>query len=269
MQSKSSLAPSPLRASLESMGIPVHAAIYRRGANLYSQADTCDSVLYIESGRVRLSVLDPGGKEAVIGLCGPGAFIGEEALAGVATRRVTATAMTRVDVLVVPKALMLRLIRTDVVVKDQFVAHLVARHRALETNLSDQLLHTCEQRLARTLLKLAGYSDQRLGNCPLPEVSQTMIAAMVGTTRSHVNMLMQKFKSLGLITHEDGAVCVTPSLLAFASRPQADTVRQRSQVGRSRRGVTKRRRSDLPLHQSASSFPCPQSNTPGTWAEAP
>jgi CRP-like cAMP-binding protein len=246
---------SPLRITLESLGIPPITRICRRGATLYSQADICDSVLYVESGRVRLSVMESGGREAIVGLCGKGAFLGEEALAGFANRRATAIAITRTTALVIPKAVMLRLIRTVPVVRDQFVAHLLARHKALETNLSDQLLHTCEQRLARTLLELAGCTDECGASCALPDVSQTVIAEMVGTTRSHVNMFMQKFRSLGLITDRDGIVYVMPSLVAFAHRAESVAVRHRE------RQHEQPRRSDA-VANSPSAKPPDQSEDP-------
>jgi len=180
---------------------------------LYAQADTCDSVWYVESGRVRLSVIEPGGREAIVGLLGNGAFLGEEAVRGLPGRQETATALTSVQVAVVAKTPMVHLIHSDETVRDLFVAHLLARHLALETNLSDQLLHCGEQRVARALLMLAGCSQPSGCACVLPDVSQAIVAEMVGTTRSHVNMFMRKFRTLGLIERRGRALLVTPSLL--------------------------------------------------------
>ncbi len=146
--------PSAFRIHLDSLRIPYAVAAYRAGAVIYRQADVCDSVLQVQVGRVRLSVRERGGKEGVVGLVGPGGFLGEEALGGVPERRETATAITPVNVLVVAKAQMLRLLHTDDVASEQFLAHLLVRHLSLESGLADQLLLSSEQRVARCLLDL-------------------------------------------------------------------------------------------------------------------
>jgi CRP-like cAMP-binding protein len=174
-------------------------------------------VLYIEDGRVRLSVVDRSGKEAVVGLLGAGAFLGEEALGGLAARRETAIALTPVRVLVVEKGQMLRLLRTEHRVTDRFVAHVLARHAAIEANLIDQLLGSSEQRVARCLLGLAGCDDRGRCASALPNVSQSIIAEMVGTTRSRVNRFIARFRKLGLVERRGGTLVVTPALLDVAA----------------------------------------------------
>ena len=206
--------PSAFRIHLDSLRIPYAVAAYRAGAVIYRQADVCDSVLQVQVGRVRLSVRERGGKEGVVGLVGPGGFLGEEALGGVPERRETATAITPVNVLVVAKAQMLRLLHTDDVASEQFLAHLLVRHLSLESGLADQLLLSSEQRVARCLLDLAECRCQLGRTCVLPAVSQSVIAEMAGTTRSHVNQFMSKFMRLGLIQKRAGALLVRSSLAA-------------------------------------------------------
>jgi CRP-like cAMP-binding protein len=113
--------------------------------------------------------------------------------------------MTATEVLVVAKTQMLRLLRTQPAFADEFIAHMLERNTRLEADLTCQLLHSCEERLARTLLVLGGCDEQRPCRCVLPHVSQEIIAEMVGTTRSRVNAFMGKFKRLGFI-EEDGGV---------------------------------------------------------------
>jgi CRP/FNR family transcriptional regulator, cyclic AMP receptor protein len=187
-----------VRGLLESVGATLAFADYGPRSVIFLQGDPCDSVMHIEKGCVRLAVTAPSGKEAICGLLGAGAFLGEEALIGQALRRRTAIATTAVEVLVVAKAQMLGLLRTEPAIADRFIAHIISRNATLEANLTDQLLHSSEQRLARTLLVLAG-CDERRRRGILPDVSQEIIAEMVGTTRSHVNALMGKFSKLGFI----------------------------------------------------------------------
>lgn len=201
------------RALLASTGAPFVFADYEPRAAIFHQGDPCDSVMYIEKGRVRLAVTARSGKGVICGLLGAGAFLGEEALGGHAGRLQTATAMTPTEVLVVAKTQMARLLRTQPAIADRFLTHLLARSTRLEADLTDQLLSSSEQRLARTLLVLANCDERRPYGRALPDVSQGMIAEMVGTTRSRVNFFMGKFKKLGFIEESNGVIEVHPRLL--------------------------------------------------------
>jgi CRP-like cAMP-binding protein len=204
---------STIRGLLQSSGTHFIASAYQAGAVLYAQGDRCDSVMHIESGRIRLAVTSTGGQEAICGLLGPGTFLGEEVLVSQGARRQTATAMMPTEVLVLAKAQMARLLHTQPAVADRFLAHILGRHAHLEADLADQLLNTSEQRLARILAELAGCDGTRPCRCEVPLMSQTLIAEMVGTSRSRVNVFLGKFKRLGLIEEAGGALQVTPSLL--------------------------------------------------------
>jgi CRP/FNR family cyclic AMP-dependent transcriptional regulator len=205
--------PLTMRALLKSTGTPFAVAGYTQRAVIFFQGDACGSVMHIEKGSVRLAVTAPSGKEAIVGLLGAGAFLGEEAVGGHVVRRQTATAMTATEVLVVAKAQMIRLLRTQQAISDRFIAHILARNTHLEADLTDQLLNSSEQRLARTLLVLAGCGERHPSRYVLPEVSQEIIAEMVGTTRSRVNVFMSKFKKLGFIEEAGGVLQLNPSLL--------------------------------------------------------
>ena len=203
-----------LRPRLESARIPFSVKHYRTREVVFWQGDPCDDVMYIEKGRVWLAIVASSGREAICGLLDAGAFMGEEAMAGHAVRRETATAMTETTVLAVGKAEMLRLVRTLPDVADLFVAHTIARHTRLEEVLIDHLLYPAEQRLAHTLMLLARCNpDQPCRPCALPAIPQEAIAEMIGTTRSRVNLLMGRFKRHGLIKEDHGTLRVLPSLL--------------------------------------------------------
>jgi len=202
-----------MRALLEGTGIPFSIAHYGDQAVIFAQGDPCDSVMYIEHGRVRLAVTAKSGREAIVGLLGTDAFLGEEALAGHAVRRRTATAMTTTDVLVVAKGQMIRLLRMQPPIADRFMAYTLARQSCLEADLTDQLISSAEKRVARALIVLAGCDETRPCRCALPHVSQEIIAEMVGTTRPRVNSFMGKFKKRGFIEEDGDVLHVTPALL--------------------------------------------------------
>ena len=198
---------------LETTATPFTIADYGPRAAIFRQGDPCDSVMHIESGRVWLAVTARSGKEVICGLLDTGAFLGEEALTGCGERRQSATAMTVTHVLVVAKAHMIRLLRTQPGLGERFIAHLLARNIRLEDKLTDHLLYSSEQRLAHLLLVLAN-CDHRLSRpCALPDLPQEILAEMVGTTRSRVNTFIGKFKKLGFIEESSGVLHVNPARL--------------------------------------------------------
>ena len=213
MQFQNDRHPWNVRALLESTATPFTIANYGPRATIFHQGDPCDSLMHIERGRVWLAVTARSGKEAIYGLLGTGAFLGEEALAGCGERRQSATAMTATQVLVIAKAHMIRLLRTQPGLLVRFVAHLVARNIRLEANLTEQLLYSSEQRLAHLLLVLANYDERRPRRCALPDLPQEIMAEMVGTTRSRVNAFMGKFKRLGFVEEHSERLYVNPARL--------------------------------------------------------
>jgi CRP/FNR family cyclic AMP-dependent transcriptional regulator len=178
---------------------------------IFSQGDVADSVQYIQTGAVTLSVGSRAGKGAVVAMLGPGDFFGEPALAGQAVRLEAATARTATTVLVVPTAEMIRLLHQERALSDRFISHVLARNMRIEADLVDQLCHTSEKRLARTLLLLARDGKPDHTDRVLPKISQATLADMIGTTRPRVNFFISKFKKLGFI-EDDGGLKVNPSL---------------------------------------------------------
>jgi len=187
-------------------------ATYQPADVIFSQGDPSDTVLYIQQGTVKLSVLSNGGKEAVVGMLGPGDFFGERALAGHPVRLEAAIAMTETTVRVIPKKEMIRLLHNQHSLSDRFITHMLARNIQIEEDLIDQLFNSSEKRLARTLLLLARYGKPDQTNRVLPRISQETLAEMIGTTRSRVNFFMNKFKKLGFIEY-NGGLKVNHSLL--------------------------------------------------------
>ena len=187
---------------------------YRRGETIFTQGDACEDVLYIQTGGVKLSVRSKTGKEVVAGMLGAGDFFGEGCLAGEVIRTGSAAAITPSTILSVGKAAMGRQLRTQPAMSERFVAHLLGRHRRIEEDLIDQLFNSSEKRLARALLLLARYGTEVAPIRELPTLSQEMLAAMIGSTRSRVNFFLNKFKKMGFISYKGhGPVRINSSLL--------------------------------------------------------
>ncbi|MFZ0638713.1 MAG: Crp/Fnr family transcriptional regulator [Candidatus Acidiferrales bacterium] len=189
------------QAFLDSAGVARKIKEFKRGELFYSQGDAAQSVMYLQEGRVKLSVVSEAGKEAVVAILGPGDFFGEGCLAGQPVRMGTATAITPSTVLVIEKSEMLKALHEQHALSDRFITFMLARNIRVEEDLVDQLFNSSEKRLARTLLLLARYGKEDKPHGVLPKVSQETLAEMVGTTRSRVNFFMNKFKKLGFIEY--------------------------------------------------------------------
>jgi CRP/FNR family transcriptional regulator, cyclic AMP receptor protein len=193
-----------LERFLHSVGTSRRQVTYEPSQTVFAQGDPCTTVLYIQSGGVKLSILSGSGKEAVVAIFGPGDFFGEGALAGQPLRIATATAVETSKVLAVQKRAMVRLLHSQHAFSDRFIAHMLARNIRIEEDLVDHLFNSSEKRLARTLLLLARYGKQDAPQRVLPKLSQEVLAEMVGTTRSRVNFFMNKFRKLGFIEYNGG-----------------------------------------------------------------
>jgi CRP-like cAMP-binding protein len=190
---------------------------YAPAATIFAQGDPAASVMYIEKGAVRLSVVSHSGKEAVIAVIDAGHFFGEGCLAGQPQRMATANAMSPCTIMKVEKPELRQLLHSRPVFADAFLAHMLTRNIRIEEDLIDQLFNSTEKRLARTLLLLARYGQPEASHRALPRVSQELLAEMVGTTRSRVNFFMNKFRKLGFIDY-NGVLKVNNSLLTVVLR---------------------------------------------------
>src|SRR6202166_4127999 len=202
------------QAFLNSSGIARSVVEYRRSQKIYSQGDPATSVMYVQEGGVKLSVVNEVGKEAVVAILGPGDFFGEGCLAGQTIRMGTATAVTPTTVLVIQKSEMFKVLHAEHGLSDLFIKFMLARNIRIEADLIDQLFNSSEKRLARTLLLLAQYGKQDQPHGVLPKMSQETLAEMVGTTRSRVNFFMNKFRKLGFIKYNNGGFQVHKSRLS-------------------------------------------------------
>lgn len=184
---------------------------YDAGQIVFSQGDPADAVHYLRQGRVKVTVVSEQGKEAVIGILGPGEFFGEGCLARQALRTATATAMTPSVVVRLEKATVTRLIRREPAFCEIFITHLLDRTIRLEADLVDQLFNSSEKRLARLLLRLAHFDKEGKPEPIATKISQEMLAEMIGTTRSRVSFFMNKFRKQGFIDY-NGTIKVHGSL---------------------------------------------------------
>ena len=202
-----------LDAFLSSAGAARKVMECRRKQRIFSQGDPANTVLYVQEGAVRLSVVSAAGKEAVVGMMGPGDFFGEGCLAGQPLRMGSAIALVPTRLLVVEKKKMVRMLHEQHALADRFITYVLARNIRIEEDLIDQLFNSSEKRLARALLLMARYGMEGPPRRMKVKVSQETLAEMVGTTRPRVNYFMNKFRKLGFIEY-NGGIRINDGLLS-------------------------------------------------------
>ena len=209
--------PIPPPSALEWAGVRTQRVAFGPGATIFAQGDPATTVMHVENGSVRLSVLSHSGKQAVIAVLDVGYFFGEGCLAGQSQRMATATAIAPCTIITVEKDDMVRHLHAQRAFADRFLTHMLTRSIRIEEDLIDHLLNSSEKRLARTLLLLARYGQPEVSHRALPRLSQETLAEMVGTTRSRINFFMNKFRKLGFIEY-NGALKINNSLLSVVLR---------------------------------------------------
>jgi CRP/FNR family transcriptional regulator, cyclic AMP receptor protein len=198
---------------LESAGVSRRVAEFRKKQAIFSQGEPADSVMYILKGNIKLTVVNESGREAVVALFATGDFLGEGGMTGQTVRMGTATAIVPTTVLIIGKDEMVRALHAENELSDRFITCMLARNNRVEADLIDHLFNSTEKRLARTLLLLAHYGGEDQPARVLHKVSQETLAEMIGTTRTRVNLFMNKFRKLGFIEY-NGEIKINKSLLS-------------------------------------------------------
>jgi CRP/FNR family transcriptional regulator, cyclic AMP receptor protein len=174
-----------------------------KAEKVFSQGDAAEAIYFIQTGKVKITVVSAVGQEAVLAILGPHGFLGEGCLVGQSLRMSTATAIQSSTLYRIERRSMLRSLHAQPELSETFIASLLARNIDLEEDLCDQLFNHSEKRLARVLLKLARFGlHDILPAAKMPRISHETLAEMVGTTRSRVTHFMNKFRKLGLIDYK-------------------------------------------------------------------
>lgn len=198
-----------------------HITKYRKGQVIFSQGEVADSVGYIQQGKVKLTVVSPQGKEAVVAMLGVNDFFGEGSLAGQRHRMATVTAMTDCAIMHLEKGTIVSMLHKEPAFSELFMTHLLGRSVRVEADLVDQLFNSSEKRLARLLLLLANFGKEGKPEPIIAKISQETLAEMIGTTRSRVSFFMNKFRDMGLIEY-NGGIKVHSSLLNLVLHEQPE-----------------------------------------------
>jgi CRP-like cAMP-binding protein len=203
---------------------------FKKNQHIFEQGDVADTIFYIQTGKVKVTVVSDQGKVAVVGILEPGQFFGEGCLNGHPLRIATATAMDECTITAIAKGAMIATLHNEPQFSELFVAYLLSRNSRIEEDLIDQLFNSSEKRLARLLLLLANFGKEGTPQPINPNINQETLADMIGTTRSRVSSFMNKFRRLGLISY-NGNIEVHSSMLSAVLREVPQIKRDESESG--------------------------------------
>jgi len=218
----------PMRSSIEAQpkisfdlgGVVTLNESFAPGGTIFSQGDIAETLMYIQTGRVKLSVTSKNDKEAIVAILGPGEFLGEVCVGSQNIRMGTASAIAPTTLQIIERNEMVRALHADPALSYAFLSYLISRNIRLEEDLVDQVSHSSERRLARALLLFAGKGNQRKLQ-RFAGISQGTLAMIIGTTRARVNVFMNKFRKRGFIKYRgpldrNGGIHIDTSQLAKA-----------------------------------------------------
>jgi CRP-like cAMP-binding protein len=186
---------------------------YSTGDSIFSQGDMSNAVFYIQSGKVKLTVVSMNGKEAVIAHLQAGSFFGEASLAGESLRISTASSLEPSTIVRVEKMVMQDLLHREPEFAQQFLAHLLSRNMRMQADLVDHLFNSSEKRLARLLMLMANFGEESKPVPVIAKISQETLAEMIGTTRSRVSFFLNRFRDLGYIDYNSAGMVINHSLV--------------------------------------------------------
>jgi len=208
------------KISFDLGGVATLNKSFATGETIFAHGDPARTLMYIQKGRVKLSVASKTDKEAIVAILGPREFLGEMCLGRQKVRVRSATAIAPTTLQVIERDEMIRALQADNALSYSFLSYLLSRNIRLEEDLVDQVSHNGERRLARALLLLAGPGNRSKLH-RFSGISQETLATMIGTTRPRVNFFMNKFRMLGFIKYRGsldahGGIQINTSLLAKA-----------------------------------------------------
>jgi CRP-like cAMP-binding protein len=209
------------KAFLAKVGKGRTLADYKKNQRIFSQGDPADAIFYIQTGKVKLTVVSKQGKEAVVAILGADDFFGEGCLAGQSLRMAGAAAMSDSSIMRLEKPGVIRLLHDEPAFSELFLQYLLSRNIRIEEDLVDLLFNSSEKRLARVLLLMANFGKEGKAEPVIPKISQETLAEIVGTTRSRVSFFMNRFRKLGFIEY-NGRLEVHSSLLNVVLHDSGD-----------------------------------------------
>ena len=185
-----------LLAAAERVRLPPGAMLFHKG----DAALAAGGGFYgLVQGVIKASTLRQDGREAILAVLEPGNWFGEISLIDGSPRTHDATALTPIDVLVVPPAAFARQMQS-LVFAQAMAALLAARVRGLYGLMEDTTLRSLRARVAHRLLTLArGDATQSADVRAAVMLPQEALAMMLGISRQTLSSELAALARDGIV----------------------------------------------------------------------
>jgi CRP-like cAMP-binding protein len=177
-----------------------------RGTTLFRKGDPGNSLIVVVSGRVKISVPSPDGREVVLNVIHPGEVLGEIALLDGRPRTADAVALTDCELMVVDRREFTPFVRDNPDVALRLIEVLCERLRHTSEQVEDVIFLDLPGRLAKTLLHLVQRSGMR-PPCALT-ITQREIGQMIGMSRESTNKQLGAWAARNWLRIERGRIVV-------------------------------------------------------------
>jgi CRP-like cAMP-binding protein len=191
-------------AELQSVALRLRRRRYARGQVIFLQGARGTTFYVLVAGRVKIALISPEGKEIILRILEAGDFFGELALLGDQPRSAHAIALDACEALLLEREEFLGFLRDHPAANAKLLAYLCQRLEDNARRIEGAIFLDVAGRLAQTVLELAEQSGgvAPMGEPTTPELTQTELAELIGTTRRSVNKWLNRYERQGLIRKE-------------------------------------------------------------------
>src|ERR1043166_547439 len=183
---------------------------YAKDEVIYLKGDPGTAFYVIASGKVKIALTSPDGKELIIRRLGPGDFHGELALLDDQPRSADSIATEQSVLLVLQRDAFRQFLHDHPEAATKLLATVSQYLRRNAELIQDATFLDVPARLARILLELAGATSEGslppAGTVITDKLKQSELASLVGATRESINKWLGSFEKQGLIRYDKGQI---------------------------------------------------------------
>jgi CRP/FNR family transcriptional regulator/CRP/FNR family cyclic AMP-dependent transcriptional regulator len=186
--------------SLEVLGDMVQYRRYQKGAFIVGQNELGTCMYLLVSGRVKVSLASPEGKELVLNYLEAPAHFGEMALVDALPRTADVIAITDVELFALDGKDLSTAIQLQPRLALSLIATLSRRLRNTITRLEDMAFHDATHRIMRVVLNVATAGLETRGTPVIQGMTHYDIATLAGTSRETASRVISMLAREGAVT---------------------------------------------------------------------
>jgi CRP/FNR family transcriptional regulator, cyclic AMP receptor protein len=190
-----------VRNSLLSAPEVSRLASLRRSTSLFAQGQVADAVYFIEDGLVKLTRTNSTGGHIILGICGPGYIIGEEALSGDSHVYYSeAEVLCLSNLYRIPRETLAHAFANSPELSNALVCYLLQRKLDLAMKVELLCLHDVEYRILHYLAELSALvKPLEDGEGYQVPITQLELADLIGATRETTSTTLNQLERRGLV----------------------------------------------------------------------